>query len=96
MGKIINLDEAAIGDVEVVLGGESYIIPADLDMDETIKLMELSEKAQSGDVKSSIEVLKFVKGLFSVKNDAEKVKKLRISIQQAGELLTGIMSIKNA
>jgi len=93
----INLDAAAIGDVEVVIGGESYIVPADLDMDETIKLMELSEQAQNGDMKSSIEVLKFVKGLFSIKNSEEQVKKLRISIQQATELLTELMSAgKNA
>lgn len=93
----INLDAAAIGDVEVVIGGESYIVPADLDMDETIKLMELSERAQDGDMKSSIEVLKFVKGLFSIKNSEEQVKKLRISIQQATELLSELMSAgKNA
>lgn len=92
----INLDAAAIGDVEVVLGGETYIIPADLDMDETIKLMELSEKAQAGDVKASIEVLKFVKGLFAIKNSEDKVKGLRLSIQQASELLAALMNTKNA
>lgn len=88
MAKIIDLDAIVLDDIEVILGGKTWLIPGDIDVLMIFKMMKYS---QSEDEKDQVKAIGLIEGLFRHRHSEEELENLSLGMHQAQQLMQGIM-----
>ncbi|MGE4334580.1 MAG: hypothetical protein AB7E55_01215 [Pigmentiphaga sp.] len=92
-GYFYDFDAMLPPDIEVKIGGRMWTFPGDVSFESVLKLIQMADEVQSGNISALQGMADQIKALFAQRHSQEELKEMRLSMPQVLRLAHLLLNV---